>query len=116
MRDFTKEEIAELATIEQRLWQTQHGYLSTLHSDQKEMVERIYRAAGGTRRVVWGCGRCWLDIVKEMAVIYFRQKAEAEALAAAMAETKATAVKKFRDETATEPKPKAPRNKKTTAK
>jgi len=109
MRDFTKEELAELQTIETRLWQTQHGYLSTLHTDQKEMVERIYRAAGGTRGIVWGCGRCWLDIVKEMAVIYFRQKAEAEAAMAA-----APAVKDLRQTDA--PKPKAPRKKKTAAK
>lgn len=83
MRDFTKEEIAYLETIETRLWQTQHGYLSTLHSDQKEMVQKIYKDAGGTRNVVWGCGRCWLDIVKEMAVIYFRQKEAAKTKPAA---------------------------------
>lgn len=106
MRDFTKEELAELQTIETRLWQTQHGYLSTLHTDQKEMVERIYRAAGGTRGIVWGCGRCWLDIVKEMAVIYYRQKAEAEAK---------PAVKKVRV-TAVSPRSKAGEKKTTAAK
>lgn len=79
MKRFTDEQMAALEQLEARMEQTQHGYLTSLRSEQKELVKGIYEAAEGTKKVNWGCGRCWYDIVREMAQQYFAQKLEPKA-------------------------------------
>lgn len=77
MKPFTEEQMALLKTIEPRLQQAQHDYLTSLFEDQKRMVEEIYKANGGEKGIVWGCGRCWLAVCKEMGEQYLKQLAEA---------------------------------------
>lgn len=82
MRPFTKEEMARLQAIEPRMRQARFDYLSSLYTEQKELVADIYKAAGGQRQISWGCGNCWLAVVKEIGEQYFSQR-EAEAKNAA---------------------------------
>ena len=73
MRPFSKEEMEALKPLEPRMRQAKFDYLTSLYSEQKETVRRIYSAAGGTRSIMWDCGACWLAVVKEMGEQYFRQ-------------------------------------------
>lgn len=73
MRPFSKEEMEALKPLESRMRQAKFDYLTSLYSEQKETVRRIYSAAGGTRSIMWDCGACWLAVVKEMGEQYFRQ-------------------------------------------
>lgn len=92
MKPFTKEQMALLEGVEPRMRQAQSDYLTSLFHDQKVLVEEIYRAAGGTRGIVWGCGSCWLAIMKEIAEQYFKQREEEAAKA--VEKPKTTAPKK----------------------
>lgn len=82
MNPFTKEQMERLAPIEDILGKAQNDYYSALFHDQKTLVQEVYQAAGGERSISWGCGRCWLAVLKDMGDQYFRQKAEAEKKAA----------------------------------
>lgn len=91
MRPFTKEEMARLQAIEPRMRQARFDYLSSLYTEQKELVADIYKAAGGQRQIVWGCGNCWLAVVKELGEQYFNQlEAEVSRKVAKKAKTKGT--------------------------
>lgn len=82
--------MALLEHLEPRMQQAQNEYLSSLYHDDKLLVQEIYNANSGTHPINFGCGRCWLAVMKDLGNQYFKQKAEMEAEAAAATKKKNT--------------------------